>query len=99
MATHVKARSILGMMSGTSADGVDAALCEVNDSGSPEWGRLVRFESFPYARSLREQIIAYRLAGSATFAELAQLTREITLAHIAAAAPFLSGTVKIDAIA
>jgi anhydro-N-acetylmuramic acid kinase len=53
-------RRIIGLLSGTSADGTDAALCEVEGAG--EDTRLVSstFLTIPFERQLRERI--FRLA-------------------------------------
>jgi anhydro-N-acetylmuramic acid kinase len=92
--------TILGIMSGTSADGIDLALCEVHDAGSPTWGQLVHFAAVPYERALRTRIVHFRQAGSASFAEVAQLTRDISLAHAAAVRTVLHRVhAPLDAIA
>jgi anhydro-N-acetylmuramic acid kinase len=45
----------VGLMSGTSLDGVDAVLAEIDSTGHP---RLLRSHYLPYADSLREQLLA-----------------------------------------
>lgn len=45
----------IGLISGTSADGIDAALVEFEDPGTP---RLVRARSFPYPATLHRRIEA-----------------------------------------
>jgi anhydro-N-acetylmuramic acid kinase len=61
---------IVGLMSGTSMDGIDAALVEVEPAGDGVDWRLIAFRTFPYPRSRREEIHAV-LAGG----DLAGLTR------------------------
>lgn len=48
---------VVGLMSGTSLDGIDAALVEIDEGsdGRPDW-RLVAFDSTPYAADRREEI-------------------------------------------
>ncbi|MCJ7543794.1 MAG: anhydro-N-acetylmuramic acid kinase, partial [Phycisphaerae bacterium] len=43
---------VAGLMSGTSADGVDAAIAEVTRSGA----RVLAFGTFPYPPALRRQV-------------------------------------------
>jgi len=43
---------VAGLMSGTSADGVDAAIVDIGPRGV----RLVAFDTFPHSRAVREQI-------------------------------------------
>ena len=54
---------VLGLMSGTSADGVDAALCEIAGSGAGARGagarvELLAFECAPYSPDLRQRVLA-----------------------------------------
>jgi len=51
-------RLIVGLMSGTSADGVDAALVEVEGSGVGTKARLIAFECLPYPPALRADVLA-----------------------------------------
>lgn len=51
-------RRIVGLMSGTSVDGVDAALCEVSGSYTESKVKLLAFECLPLAPSVRERIHA-----------------------------------------
>lgn len=68
-------------MSGTSADGVDVALCRLHPASSPLWGELLAHSAHPYPPTLKRHIHAIRRDGNTTLAELAALTREITLEH------------------
>jgi anhydro-N-acetylmuramic acid kinase len=54
---------VIGLMSGTSADGVDAALIEVT-AGEPPGIRLVACETAPYPSGLRERILAVASTGT-----------------------------------
>jgi anhydro-N-acetylmuramic acid kinase len=47
---HVRA---VGLMSGTSCDGIDAAVVDVTDGGI----KLLAFECFPYTREMREALL------------------------------------------
>jgi anhydro-N-acetylmuramic acid kinase len=70
----VHPRRIIGLMSGTSADGVDAALVEVEGAGEATGVRLVDFATRPYAPALRARVVA---AGEADAAELTRLHYEL----------------------
>ena len=52
------ARLVVGMMSGTSVDGVDAALTEISHSADAPRVRLLAFENTPYPQAVREKIFA-----------------------------------------
>ncbi len=49
-------RRVIGLMSGTSADGVDAALVQISGAGSTLQARVERFHTTPYAPALREAL-------------------------------------------
>jgi anhydro-N-acetylmuramic acid kinase len=51
-------RRIVGLMSGTSVDGVDAALCEVSGSYTATKVKLLAFECLPLEKPVRERIHA-----------------------------------------
>jgi len=55
---------VIGLMSGTSADGVDAAVVEIVARGDRPTVRLLAFETFPYPGGLRERILAAASGGS-----------------------------------
>ncbi len=48
---------IIGLMSGTSCDGIDAALCEISGSGENLRASLLDFICVPFADELRERIL------------------------------------------
>jgi len=55
---------VIGLMSGTSADGVDAALVEIGPENDRPALRLVAWDTLPYPPGLRERILAAATAGS-----------------------------------
>ena len=69
-------RLVIGLMSGTSADGTDAALCEIEGSGESTRVRVAAYLSKPFPRTLRERIFALPDADAAEIAELDVLIAE-----------------------
>src|SRR5262245_59310660 len=63
-------RRVVGLLSGTSADGVDAALVEIAGAGDTTTARLVAFETTPFEAALRRRLFA---AASANAEELTEL--------------------------
>jgi anhydro-N-acetylmuramic acid kinase len=79
---------VIGLMSGTSADGVDAALVEWPDGPAAQPFRLLAFEETPLEASLQariHQLAAGRLPGEKVLAELAGLDVELGERFAAAA--------------
>jgi anhydro-N-acetylmuramic acid kinase len=67
---------VIGLMSGTSADGVDAALVEWPDGPAARPFRLIAFEETPFEAALQQRIhrlAAGRLPGGEVLRELAAL--------------------------
>jgi anhydro-N-acetylmuramic acid kinase len=48
---------VLGLLSGTSADGIDAALVRIRGHGLATDARIVAFRTVPYPARLREQVL------------------------------------------
>jgi anhydro-N-acetylmuramic acid kinase len=73
--------TVAGIMSGTSADGIDVALVRIR----PQKGRLklglLAHEAFPYPRALRTAVLAAMDARSISTAELARLNWRLGLAY------------------
>ena len=53
-----KSRLIIGLMSGTSMDGLDVALCKFENAGLNTKCKLVAFETVPYSSETKERIAA-----------------------------------------
>ena len=49
-------RKIIGLMSGTSLDGLDVALCEISDSGEKTKVNLLNFETIDYSEDFKFEI-------------------------------------------
>ena len=68
----------IGLMSGTSLDGVDAALIRSDGESQVE---AVAFETLPFERGLRDRL-RLCLGGKASPAEIAEAERDLTLFHV-----------------
>ncbi len=76
---------VLGLMSGTSADGVEAVLAEfVEKPSKPKW-KLLKSISFPYPSALRKRIIDTGQGLKLSSQEWLDLTESITELHSKAA--------------
>ena len=62
---------IVGLMSGTSGDGVDAALVDVSGRGSAFKARALAAQTLAYPRSLQQRIVTASISG--TVAEICHL--------------------------
>jgi anhydro-N-acetylmuramic acid kinase len=86
--------NVAGVMSGTSADGVDVAIVRItpprpNAADRPKL-TLLAHEAFPYAPPVRRAVLAAMNASSIATAELARLNWRLGLAY----AESISATVK-----
>jgi len=52
-----KKRTVIGLMSGTSADGIDATLAEISGAGTSTAVRILAFETFPYPRGFKRFLL------------------------------------------
>jgi anhydro-N-acetylmuramic acid kinase len=68
-----KSMLVAGIMSGTSADGIDVALCRISQARTRPHIELVRHRAFPYSAPLRKAVLAAMDARSTSAAELARL--------------------------
>ena len=53
-------RRVVGLISGTSADGIDAALVEIEGAGDTTRARLVDFRTRPFEAGLRASILGLK---------------------------------------
>jgi anhydro-N-acetylmuramic acid kinase len=97
---------VIGLMSGTSADGVDAALVEWPEGEAPQPFRLVAFRQEGFPAELQERVhrlAAGRVPGGEALRELASLDAELGERFAAAAAAVAAqadaALTTIDAIA
>jgi len=73
---------VAGIMSGTSADGIDVAFAQIGeDEAQFPHLKLVAHEAFPFPVSLRKTVLAAMNAQSTSTAELARLNWRLGLAY------------------
>jgi anhydro-N-acetylmuramic acid kinase len=71
---------VIGLMSGTSVDGIDAALVDISGTDLDLKVELVAGETYPYPTDLREQILAVSAGVSVSMLEFAELDDAIAQA-------------------
>ena len=64
---------VAGVMSGTSADGINVALLEISGSGSDTRFELLSHHEYPYPRPVRQAVLTAMNAGRASVADLARM--------------------------
>jgi anhydro-N-acetylmuramic acid kinase len=99
---ETKPMIVAGVMSGTSADGIDVALVKIDPPRSPRASRkagaalpkidLLAHRAFPYPRALRSAILAAMNAPSTSTAELARLNWRLGLAYAEAVKKTIAAT-------
>jgi anhydro-N-acetylmuramic acid kinase len=82
---------VIGLMSGTSVDGIDAALVEISGSTDDLRVALIAGETYPYPPELRSQILQVCGGGALSMAGLAALDDAIAQAFAQAALSIQSG--------
>lgn len=73
--------TVAGIMSGTSADGVDVALVRIEKPRGKPVLKLLAHEGFPYPAALRRAVLGAMNAASTTTSELARLNWRLGLAY------------------
>ncbi|GHB71308.1 anhydro-N-acetylmuramic acid kinase [Persicitalea jodogahamensis] len=74
-------RRIIGLMSGTSLDGLDVALCQVSGSGLATELTVERFTTVPYAERFRDDIRSVFAKKTIDFQHLCLLNAHIGTQH------------------
>jgi anhydro-N-acetylmuramic acid kinase len=66
-------RLVVGLISGTSMDGIDAALVRISGSATRPRVRLLAFETLAYRAAVRQRILRVATGEAATAGEISQL--------------------------
>jgi anhydro-N-acetylmuramic acid kinase len=74
-------RLIAGAMSGTSADGVDVAIVRIEGRGFAMNAKLQRHHHIAYPPELRDRIFEVRGSQAGSLAQLAQISRDVSLSY------------------
>jgi len=82
---------VAGVMSGTSADGIDVALCRISKTRSLPRIELISHRAFPYSATLRQAVLAAMNAQHTSAAELARLNWRLGLAYAEAVKAAVAG--------
>jgi anhydro-N-acetylmuramic acid kinase len=94
-----KTMTVAGIMSGTSADGVDVAVVRIAPGKQRPRLTLVAHEDFPFPLALRRAVLAAMNAASTSTAELARLNWRLGLAYAEAVSATLKRhTIKLDLV-
>ena len=75
------ARHIIGLMSGTSLDGLDVALCRIEGSGRDTQVELLQFETVDYTDDIKDEIRKIFAKQTIDFQQLTLLNAWIGLLH------------------
>lgn len=76
-----KIMTVAGVMSGTSADGIDVAVVQIRQGKLRPKLTLVAHEGFPYPPALRRRVLSAMNASASSTAELARLNWRLGLAY------------------
>ena len=76
-----KAMTVAGIMSGTSGDGIDVALVRIAPGADRLRLKLLAHHALPFAKSLRQAVLAAMDAKAISTAELARLNWRLGMAR------------------
>ena len=74
-------RTIIGLMSGTSLDGLDVALCEISGASKSTVVQLKKFKTIPYSEAIKAEIRKVFAKKTIDFQHLALLNEWIGILH------------------
>ena len=74
-------RTIIGLMSGTSLDGLDVALCQISGSGENTTVQLLQFETVNYTEDVKVEIRSVFAKQTIDFQKLVLLNEWIGILH------------------
>ena len=74
-------RTIIGLMSGTSLDGLDVALCEISCSGEETEVKLIQFDTVDYSEDIKSEIRSVFAKQTIDFQKLVLLNEWIGTLH------------------
>ncbi len=83
--TNDKGQRVIGLISGTSVDGIDAALVDISGQDLEIEVKLIAQATYPYSEDLRSRILAVAGGEAISLAEMAALDDEIAIAFAQAA--------------
>src|SRR5580692_11230920 len=66
-------RLVVGLISGTSMDGIDAALVRISGPATQPRVRLIEFETLAYSSTVRQTILRVATGEAVTGGEISQL--------------------------
>jgi anhydro-N-acetylmuramic acid kinase len=96
---NTKSMRVAGIMSGTSADGIDVAVVRITPGKLRPGLKLLAHEGFAFPAPLRRAVLAAMNASATSTAELARLHWRLGLAYAEAVSATLNRhTVKLDLI-
>lgn len=75
---------VIGLMSGTSVDGIDTALVEISGQGTDLTAELLQAHTYPYPAALRQQILDVSSGLPLSMEKMAELDDAIALTFAAA---------------